>query len=554
MVFDDAPHKGEPRCPVTWRPGEGNKSAEYEFVADVQLTREVRPGAYTIRDYNFRHPAFPLFVGTPPVDGPERSYEQYHYQPGACLIETNEPSDTPFADADAVARHVTSHGADGATRALEARRADQCRVSYETNVAELQPGAVFSIAQHPHDDLDGALLLVTELELQGTWEQEWTIRGSAVFTQQPFRPSREVPKPQVAGVQSATVVGPKGQEIHTDEFGRVKVQFPWDREGQSDAHSSCWLRVSQGWAGTSFGAILIPRIGDEVLVGFLAGDPDQPIIVGRVFNATQCVPYALPDHKTRSTWKSRSSPNSSGFNEILFEDLAGQELVYLQAEKNLRKLVKHDETITIGRDQQKLVKHDELEVTRGTRTELTHQRRTEITDGNRLTLIRGNATRRVEGREITRVESEYRGWVGEDQHLTTLGSQRVRVEGDSHCRVEGSHYERVEGVYSRRVKSQQTQVETGYALEAGAEIHLHAAGKLVFESAKELTFKAPGGFVKIDRSGVTIVGSLVKLNSGGSPGSAEPAETVAPEAPLVAEIERPQRPEIDDVSRTRLGQ
>jgi type VI secretion system secreted protein VgrG len=155
-------------------------------------------------------------------------------------------------------------------------------------------------------------------------------------------------KPIVRGVQSAVVVGPAGEEIHTDEFGRVRVQFHWDREGKYDDNSSCWMRVSQGWAGSGYGMIVIPRIGQEVLVGFFEGDPDQPVIIGRVYNNTARVPYKLPDHKTKSTWKSDSSPNSDGFNEIMFEDAKGKELVYVQAQKDLQKLVKNNETERTG--------------------------------------------------------------------------------------------------------------------------------------------------------------------------------------------------------------
>jgi hypothetical protein len=158
------------------------------------------------------------------------------------------------------------------------------------------------------------------------------------------RPALHTPKPQLNSVQSAMVVGPKGQEIHTDEFGRVRVQFPWDREGTQDDGSSCWIRVSQGWAGTGYGMINVPRIGQEVLVGFLEGDPDQPIIVGRVFNAVQQVPYKLPVNKTVSGWKTNSSPGSDGYNEIKLEDRKNLELIYIQAQRNLDKLVKHDET------------------------------------------------------------------------------------------------------------------------------------------------------------------------------------------------------------------
>ncbi len=127
--------------------------------------------------------------------------------------------------------------------------------------------------------------------------------GRAVFVDVPYRPALSVPRPQVFGVQSATVVGPADQEIYTDEFGRVRVQLPWDRDGASDEHSSCWMRVSQGWGGQAYGMMLIPRIGQEVLIGFLEGDPDRPIIIGRLYNRTNPVPYQLPLHKTVSAWQ-----------------------------------------------------------------------------------------------------------------------------------------------------------------------------------------------------------------------------------------------------------
>ena len=202
---------------------------------------------------------------------------------------------------------------------------------------------------HPRGDLGPSkTLLVTEWSFEGTPQDKWTMLGRAVFTDHHHRPAPRTPRPRVSGVQSAIVVGPSGQEIHTDEFGRVRVQFHWDREGKRNDESSCWIRVSQGWAGPGYGMINIPRIGHEVLVGFFDGDPDRPIVVGRVYNNTARVPYKLPDDKTKSTWKSDSSPSSDGFNEIMFEDKKGQELVYVQAERNLSKLVKVDEQERIG--------------------------------------------------------------------------------------------------------------------------------------------------------------------------------------------------------------
>ena len=196
-------------------------------------------------------------------------------------------------------------------------------------------------------------LLVVELRIDGTPSGAWTATGLAVPTDTPYRPQKATPRPRVSGLQSALVVGPKGEEIHTDEYGRVRVQFHWDREGKHDEHSSCWVRVSQGWAGPGFGMMTIPRIGQEVTVGFFEGDPDQPVIIGRVYNALKQVPYKLPEDRTKSGWRtssSPSSPSSPGFNELMFEDKKGAELVSIRAQRDLHKLVKANEIERTGAD------------------------------------------------------------------------------------------------------------------------------------------------------------------------------------------------------------
>jgi type VI secretion system secreted protein VgrG len=311
--------------------------------------------------------------------------------------------------------------------------------------------------------------------------------------------------------------------------------------------------VSQGWAGTGYGVIVLPRIGHEVLVGFLDGNPDAPIVVGRVYNATEQVPYKLPDHKTRSTWKSDSSPGSGGFNEIMFEDLAGKELVYVQAQKDLRKLVKHDETITVGRDRQKYVLHDETETTGQDRTEVTGRDRTEITDRNRMTVIGGNRKKLINGDETERTNGKLALYVGQDQDLVIAQNKRERVEGDSHLRVDGKRNQRIDGVQSLTVgQDQQEQVGRNHALKAGKEIHLAAGSQLVIEAAHDLTLKGPGGFIRIDAGGVTIKGHKVWINSGGSPGSGHGAHAEAPDEAKEAVIEEPKRPEPENVAVTGI--
>jgi type VI secretion system secreted protein VgrG len=328
-----------------------------------------------------------------------------------------------------------------------------------------------------------------------------------------------------------------------DELGRVRVQFPWDREGKMDDNSSPWIRVSQGWAGTGYGMIVIPRIGQEVLVGFLDGDPDQPIIVGRVFNQTQAVPYRLPDHKTRSAWKSNSSLGGGGFNEIMFEDLKQQELFWMQAQKNLRKLVKNDETITVGHDRRKFVTVNETEVTGVNRFEVTGVNRTEVTGALHTSFVGGVSLKLVKLDEIEQTDGNHLMLVGKDQDIVIKEIRRERVEKDSHLMIEGLRNEKVNGSYSVTVdKNHHEKIAKNHALEAGKEIHLKAGTSLVIEAGRDLTLKGPGGFVRIDAGGVTIRGNVVRINSGGSPGSGAGAKPDVVEEAKEAKVEMPELP------------
>jgi type VI secretion system secreted protein VgrG len=509
LTFSDELASGAPRPGGAIRFVDNpSQSSEKEFVTNVRLIHEVRPAAHVIRDHDFRNPSFALFGEAHEASAPEARYEQYHYEPGAFLVEGGKGGGTPVADDKGVARHDHAFGAARAGRMLRGERVDWRSAAFDTNVLDLWPGKITSFDHHPHAELtDSTRLLVTELHLTGTPGDAWSISGQALFTDAPYMPPQQTPKPRVEGVQSATVVGPRGQEIHTDEFGRVRVQFPWDREGKYDDKSSCWIRVSQGWAGTGYGMIVIPRIGQEVLVGFLEGDPDQPIIVGRVYNAAQSVPYKLPDHKTRSTWKSDSSLGSGGFNEIMFEDLAAKELVWEQAQKNRRRLVKNDETITVGHDRQKLVKNDEHDKTLG----------------------------------------YLKVYIGKDHDIVVKQDKRERVEGNSHVRVLGKRNQKVGGSQSLTVEGDRHEVvDKSHAIAAGEEIHIAAGTALVIEAAEDLTLKGPGGFIRIDASGVTIRGKMVRINSGGSPGSGQGASPEAPDEAIEAET--------DDVSVTLIGQ
>ena len=474
VTFADKPHQRPPRTVSVVYEDNPTQSAEREFVTKVHLTHEVRPGAHTARDYDFRNPAFALFAEAPKAPGPEDAYEQYHYRPGGMLVEGGKAGGTPAADDHGVARYEQRYGKDRAQRALEADRTGKRAVSFETNAIDLWPGVVFGVDHHPHAEL-GEKLLVTELRIEHTVGEAWSMAARAVFAKDPYRPALVTRKPQIHGVQSAMIVGPRGQEIHTDELGRVRVQFPWDREGQSDDHSSCWIRVSQGWAGTGFGMINLPRIGQEVLVGFLDGDPDQPIVVGRVFNAIQQVPYKLPENKTVSGWKTSTTPGGDGgYNEIKLEDKKNLELIYVQAQKNLDKLVKNDET-------ERTLRH-------------------------------------------------HHGTVVGNQDLVVKLTKKELVEGALHLHVKGDRMQKIDGTTSLTVGvDQEEKVGNKHALEAGKEIHLKAGHTLVLEAGSRLTLQGPGGFIDIHSSGIDIVGTLVKINSGGSAGSGSGASPKLPE-------------------------
>ncbi len=559
LTFSDKLHAGSPRAapplPYVDNP---TQSAEKEFVSHVRVAHEVRPGAHTIRDYDFRNPAFQLFGEASKAAAPEDKLEQYHYDPGSFLVEGAKGGDTPAADDKGIARYEQKYGKSLSERSLLSLRAEKRSVSFDTNTIDLWPGQIFSIDHHPNAELEvGQKLLVAEFSVEGSHGEEWSMSGRALFADAkvPYHPPRRTPKPVVNSVQSATVVGPAGQEIHTDEFGRVRVQFPWDREGKNNDDSSCWVRVSQSWAGTSFGTIVLPRIGQEVLVGFLEGDPDQPIVVGRVYNATNQVPYKLPQHKTRSTWKSNSSLGGGGFNEIMFEDLKGKELVYVQAQKNLRKLVKNDETITVGNNRQKFVVVNETETTGVNRTEVTGANRTEITGANRTTVIGGNRTKLIAGDEIERTEGNLVIYIGQNHDITVKQVKREQVEGDSHLRVKGKRNQRIDGNQSLMVKkNRQEKIGKNHAMEVGEEIHLKAGTALVIEAAKDLTLKGPGGFIRIDAGGVTIKGNLVKINSGGSAGKGSGSKPEEADEALEAKIEMPEKPVPDNVAITGLAQ
>jgi type VI secretion system secreted protein VgrG len=269
----------------------------------------------------------------------------------------------------------------------------QCeQIAATTDARGLYPGGLFTLADHPRDDQNRAYLVTSaQYEVSGNAYASggggfgFSCRIGAIGKEHPYRPLPTVPRPRVYGPQTAIVVGKAGEEIWTDKYGRIKLQFHWDRLGKDDENSSCWVRVAQGWAGKGWGAMAVPRIGMEVVVSFLEGDPDRPLVTGCVYNSDTMPPYELPANQTRSTVKSQSSKGGEGFNELRFEDKKGAEEVYMHAERDFLRVVKNNDALKVGfetadkGDQTIDIKNDQLETIGNDQTlKVTHDQTVNI--------------------------------------------------------------------------------------------------------------------------------------------------------------------------------
>jgi type VI secretion system secreted protein VgrG len=312
----------------------------------------------------------------------------------------------------------------------------------------------------------------------------------------------------VPGPQTAVVVGPSGEEIYTDEHGRIKVQFHWDREGTKNENSSCWVRVATRWAGKAWGMISIPRMGQEVVVDFLEGDPDLPLVTGAVYNAEQIPPYKLPDHKTISTIKSRSSKQGANdnFNELAFEDLKGSEWIRLHAEKDYLEVVKHDTHRDVGNDQF-------LKIVRN----LTEE-------------IGGNVDRKIKG--------TYKELIEKTVDLDIKKDTKVLIGGKLGLKSSGAMSVETGAAFSLK-SGAAGDVKIGANLGVeGVNVHVKGSANVVVEAGAALTLK--GAMINIEASGiVSINGSLVKINSGGGGGGGGGANPTAPDAPAAPEVIQP---------------
>jgi type VI secretion system secreted protein VgrG len=323
---------------------------ERDHIHDWHLAQEVQPGSLELNDYDFQRPSARIDVRSAmPRPHAAGDYPLYDY-PGTYV--------------------QSEDGEHYARTRIEALQTLHEQVDLAGNARGLGSGHLFSLTGFTRQDQNREYLIVgaryylsqeSGETSGGAPSAQFESSLTCIDAQQSYRPLPHTHRPIVKGPQTALVVGPKGEEIWTDQFGRVKVHFYWDRHDQSNENSSCWIRVSQSWAGKNWGSMQIPRIGQEVIVSFLEGDPDRPIITGRVYNAEQTVPYDLPDNATQSGMKSRSSKGGTpaNFNEIRMEDKKGAEQLYIHAERNQDIVVEVDESHSVGHDRNKSIGHDE---------------------------------------------------------------------------------------------------------------------------------------------------------------------------------------------------
>lgn len=425
--------------------GKGTKTEE--CVSDWVVRTHLQPGSYALKDFNFETTKTEMLVrAISERKHAHATFEIYDY-PGEYTV-------------------VKPDGEDYARKRIEELQAQYEVVSAISDARSICTGYTFKLINHPRDDQNKKYLITSanyNIDAGGFYsggqtdgECTYSCSFTAIDAKQPFRSPRITPKPSIPGPQTAMVVGPAGEEICADEYGRVKVQFHWDREGIADENSSCWIRVAQVWAGKNWGAMYIPRIGQEVIIEFLEGDPDRPIITGRVYNDKAMPPYVPKTNPTISTLKSNSSKGGGGFNEIRFEDKKGDEQVFIHAEKNLDVRVKNDRFETVIDNRHLHVEKDKFE----------------HVDNNR------NET----------VDADHKEEIGKDRHIKVKGKEAKEVGKSLSLTVKGD----VAEVFKKNHSEQTTK---NYYLKAQ---------NIVIEGMQNITLSVGGSYIAIESASIEI--------------------------------------------------
>ncbi|WP_347912159.1 type VI secretion system tip protein TssI/VgrG [Pseudomonas grandcourensis] len=435
----------------------GQKMGERELhgIRSGQVCVQAVAGVYRATDYEFTTPTTALYSQAEAVAGPRSMYEH----PGSYNAK---------ARGDALTK-----------QRVEGLRSQEKRFVGESDCRWLVPGHWFTLAGH--DDASLNIDWVVTAVTHEASHDNYRNRFEAIPKATPYRPTRITPKPRMH-TQTAIVVGKSGEEIWTDEYGRIKLQFPWDRDGKNDEASSCWVRVVLPWSGKGFGMQFIPRIGQEVIVTFIDGDPDRPLVTGCVYNGDNALPYALPANQTQSGIKTQSSKGGGGFNELRFEDKKDAEEVFLQAQKDLKINVLNDTTATVG--------HDETLTVQNART------RTVKEGDETVTLEKGKRSVTIQtGSDSLDVKDSRTVKVGADQTHSTGGNYDHKVTGNYSLTVDGNLTIKVTGTLT---------LESGgsFAIKSGADLAAEASTSISQKAGTSLSNQA--GTALENKAGTTL--------------------------------------------------
>ena len=490
-------------------------SAAADYFDQFSERREVRPASIELRDFNYMKPTVDLSAKAKEGKG---GLEVYEYPGGYTEVGV---------------------GKRYAKLRLEEQQALAVTFTGSSVCRRLACGSTFELGEHLIDSLNKKYL-VTEVTHRGTRPEVAGFQGGrgevyrnhirAIHADLPYRPPRVTKCPVIAGAQTAIVVGPSGEEIHTDALGRVKVQFHWDREGKRDQHASCWVRVGQSWAGPGWGALFIPRIGDEVVVGFVDGDPNQPIIIGSLWNGQNAPPLSLPGEKTKSTIRTASTPGGDGSNELRFEDAKGSEQVYLHAQRDLEIAVEHDKSLTVGANESldvvgnrsRQIGGDQSLAVDGNERITVGKDQTQTVGLNETTSVGGNDTLTVSGNQTSTVGATFSlavalasaETIGAAKALTVGGAYAVSVGAALNEAVGGLKSEEVGGAKSETIAGKKTESIGGSRTRTvGKDLTENVEGKRTLKVKKDQFSNVDGKLSQIVKESETIKAKEITLSA-----------------------------------------
>jgi type VI secretion system secreted protein VgrG len=486
-----------------------------DVITGFEKRQEITASKYTHTDYNFKTPATDLKV--------EVTSQQ------AIVPKELEIYDFP-GEYDKRAL-----GEKRSNLRIQEEELKITTITGSSNCRAFNSGYRFNLDGYFRDDMNNKLYVLADLDHMASQEESYrSSSGNGDFSylnnftctpfDAPYRPARITPKPVVQGTQTAIVTGPSGEEIYTDEHGRVKVQFHWDREGQNDDQSSCWIRVSQAWAGAGWGAMQIPRIGQEVIVDFLEGDPDQPIIIGRVYHGTNRPPYDLPADKTKSTIKSDSSLGGGGSNEMRFEDMKGSEEIFLHGQKDWtiaiendkNQTVGHDETMSVVNNRTKDVGVDQKESIGSNKTIEVGSNHAETIGADKTLKVGTNHTETIGANMTQSVGSNKAETISIAKALTIGAAYQVSVGAAMNETIAAAKAEEIGAAKSVNVGAASSEnVGANKSVDAGGNISETAGKDVDIKSGKKMSLKAGDDYsVKGDKNGIIDIKDQLTIKVG----------------------------------------